>query len=230
MSQITLNLIAIAIFAFTMLSLLGPLLGLSPAAVAIAAATCLGIVTVDRLGWQGRGGNLLIDLLSQRSADYRQRIVHHEAGHFLTAYLLEIPIQAYTLSAWEAWRAGLPGLGGVIFDSAEIEAEIEQGKISAQQLDRYYTVYMAGIAAEQQVYGSAEGGEDDRLRLRSLWRQLDRSQAEGELKLRWSQLQASNLIQRQQSAYDALVTAMTERATVETCCQAIEQHRAEAVT
>lgn len=230
MNPVTLNLIAVSVFSVTMLALVGPLIHISPELLAIATAGGLGLVTVDRFGWEGRGGNLFIDWLSQGSAEYRQRILHHEAGHFLVAYLLDIPITAYTLSAWEAWRAGLPGSGGVVFDADAIEAEIEQGQISAQQLDRYCKVWMAGIAAEQVIYGSAQGGGDDRLMLNTLWRQINRPPAEAPLKQRWAILQAKTLIEREAEAYKALVTAMETREPVESCCETLDQHRTDAIT
>ncbi|MEL6130137.1 MAG: ATP-dependent Zn protease, partial [Cyanobacteria bacterium J06628_4] len=114
MSQITLNIIAISVFSVTMLILLGPLLSVSPEGLATVTAVLLGLVSIDQLGWQGRGGTLLVDWLSQRSPDYCDRIIRHEAGHFLTAYLLGIPIDAYTLTAWETLQAGVNGTGGVV--------------------------------------------------------------------------------------------------------------------
>lgn len=228
MSQITLNLIAISVFSVTMLILLGPLLAISPEGLATVTAALLGLVTVDQLGWQGRGGRLLIDWLSQRSPEYSDRIVRHEAGHFLIAYLLGIPIDAYTLTAWEALRAGVDGNGGVIFKTDDIDRALETGKIGQQAIDRYCTVWMAGIAAEEINYGSAQGGQDDRLKLNLLWRQINRPLAEVPLKQRWSTLQAKTLIEKQPDAYTALVNAMADRRTVSECCELIEQHLASA--
>ena len=225
MNPITLNLIAVSVFSVTMLALVGPLIHLSPAVLAIATAGGFGLVAIDRLSWQGRGGNLLIDWLSQGSVEYRQRILHHEAGHFLVAHLLSIPIEAYTLSAWEAWKAGLPGSGGVIFNTETIEAEIKQGQISAQQLDSYCKVWMAGIAAEQVVYGNTQGGDDDRLKLALLWKQLQRPPAEVPIKQRWAILQAKHLIEKEADAYQALVTAMASHESVAQCYQRIDQSR-----
>lgn len=121
MNPTTLNLLAVSVFAFTLLSLVGPLLNISPGAVAIALTGCAGVVALDRFTWQGKGSNLLIDLLSGQSSEYRQRILHHEAGHFLAAHLLNIPVKSYTLSAWQGIKAGLPGLGGVVVDTSEVE-------------------------------------------------------------------------------------------------------------
>ncbi|MEM6256310.1 MAG: ATP-dependent Zn protease [Cyanobacteria bacterium P01_D01_bin.156] len=224
MSQITLNLIAISVFSVTMLILLGPLLSISPESLATVTATLLGLVSIDQLGWQGRGGNLLIDWLSRQSPEYCDRIVRHEAGHFLTAYLLGIPIDAYTLTAWETLRAGVDGTGGVIFKTDEIDQAVKLGKISQQEVDRYCTVWMAGIAAEEMTYGSAQGGQDDRLKLNLLWQQINRPLAEVPLKQRWSMLQAKTLIEKQPDAYSALIDAMAERRPVDECCNLIEQN------
>ncbi|MEM6350691.1 MAG: ATP-dependent Zn protease [Cyanobacteria bacterium P01_D01_bin.14] len=225
MNPITLNLVAIAIFLTTMLSLLGPLVHITPEVLGIAVAGLAGLIVIDRFGWQGLGGNLLIDWIAQQSPEYRQRIVQHEAGHLLTAHLLGIPVTGYCLSAWEALRAGVPGSGGVQFDASEIEAEVDQGRLSAQQLNRYCTVWMAGIAAEELLYGSAQGGSDDRQQVQALWQQLDRPASEGPLKLRWSTLQAKTLLAKQEPAYQALVAAMTAGASVPDCQAAIETHR-----
>ncbi|ESA32195.1 atp-dependent zn protease [Leptolyngbya sp. Heron Island J] len=224
MSQITLNLIAISVFSVTMLILLGPLLAISPEGLATVTAALLGIAAVDQLGWQGRGGRLLIDWISQRSPEYCDRIVRHEAGHFLTAYLLGIPIADYTLTAWEALHSGVDGNGGVIFKTDDIDRAVAAGKISQQEIDRYCTVWMAGIAAEEITYGSAEGGHDDRLKLNLLWRQINRPLAEVPLKQRWSMLQAKTLIEKEADAYGVLIDAMAERRPVSECCELIERH------
>jgi len=256
MNPTTLNLLAVSVFAFTILSLVGPLLNISPGAVAVTVAGIAGLFAVDRFGAQGAGGNLLVDLVSRQSSEYRQRILRHEAGHFLTAHLLDVPVQSYTLSAWEAMKSGLPGLGGVIFDTESIEADLAAGSLSAQQINRYSIIWMAGIAAENQAYGNAQGGQDDQAKLRLLWQQIkggaspekssEKSTAGSvniapvseppqtiqtqtiravDTQLRWALLQAQTLLEKQASAYEALVEAMASSASVEECCAQIDRHR-----
>jgi len=95
MSQLSINLIAISVFLMTFSVLLGPLINLSPTIPAVATLTVLGLATVDSFSWQGQGGNLLLDWIARMtSAEHRDRIVKHEAGHFLVAHLLGIPIDA----------------------------------------------------------------------------------------------------------------------------------------
>ena len=221
MNQAALNLISITIFVLTMTSLLGPLLHISAAVPAIAVAGIMGIATLDTFNWRGRGSTLLLDWVARFSPDHRARVVRHEAGHFLVAHQLGIPITGYTLSAWEALRQGQSGAAGVSFDTAELAANLAKGTLSAQQVDRYCTVWMAGIAAETLAYGNAEGGSDDRQQLYTLWASFNRSATEASLKERLATLQAKTLLQANQPAYDALVAVMERKAPLSECYEAL---------
>lgn len=224
MNQATLNLIAISIFVMTFSALLSPFLQISPFVPAIATITVLGIVTLDSFSWQGRGGNLLLDWFASFSPAHRERVTHHEAGHFLVAQQLQIPVTTYTLSAWETLKQGLPGTGGVQFDLQELESELQQGKLSAQLLDRYCIVWLAGAAAEMMVYGTVEGGADDRQKLRAVLTKLGYPNSQVEQKERWAALQARTILQENQSAFEALVAAMTQRTPVADCHVIVESH------
>lgn len=228
MSKTSLNLIAILVFAMTLSTLLGPLLSISPYVPAIAIAVVLGFATLDTFSWQGQGGTLLIDWLASASPNHRARIVRHEAGHFLVAHLLGIPITGYALSAWEAFKQGQPGQGGVAFDDRELASQLQQGTITAGMLNRYGTVWMAGIAAETLVYGNAEGGAEDRQKLRTVLAQVGRLAA-FEQQERAFALQARHLLETHRDAYGALIAAMEKREPVESCCQAIAQHQPSAI-
>ncbi|WP_193197051.1 ATP-dependent Zn protease [Nostoc sp. MG11] len=221
MSQTALNLVAISIFLITLSTLLGPFIHLSPTVPALATFTILGIATLDSFGLQGKGGTIFLDWIAGFSPEHRDRIVHHEAGHFLVAYLLDIPVTNYTLSAWEAWKQGQVGQGGVTFDDAELATQLEMGKISAQMLDRYCTIWMAGIAAETLVFDNAEGGTDDKNKLAGVLTVLGFSEFICQQKQRFHALQAKNLLQENWSSYQALVKAMQQRASVEDCQSAI---------
>jgi hypothetical protein len=224
MRDTTLNAIAVVIFATTMASLLGPVVHLSPAVVAGVAATGLGVFALDQLNLQGRIGNLITDALAWFSPDHRQRVIHHEAGHLLVALLLDIPVQGYTLTTWEAWRRGLPGQGGVIFGFEDDAVSGDRlTTLTPQWLDRYSQVWMAGLAAEQMVYGNALGGDGDVQALRQLWRGLGKSDLEATIKQRWATLQVKTLLENHQPAFEALVQAMAERASVATCRDLVQQ-------
>ncbi len=222
MGQLTLNLVAITIFLVTMATLLGPLLKIPQAVPVIAIATVLSIAVLDQACWNGIIGNLLTDRVSRFSEEKRQRVLHHEAGHFLVAFLLDIPVTDYSLTAWDAWRKGLPGIGGVQFDTTSLEEPLAAGQIPAQVLNRYCTVWMAGIAAEKKVYGEAKGGQDDRQKFGILWQQLQRPFQEGQVRQRWAVLQAKSLLDKHADAYTSLVTAMAEGTPAAECITLLE--------
>ncbi len=222
MQQTGLNIIAIAIFTMTLSCLLGPILNISPFIPAATTFGILGLVTVDTLSLNNRGVTLLLDLFA--SAEQRQRVIHHEAGHFLTAYFLGLPITGYTLTAWEALKQGHYGRGGVIFDTQELTEKPFQLEERRLTLDRLCTVWMAGIAAEKLVYETAEGGQEDVQQLRMALGLAGLSpQAYGQ-KERWAQLQATNLLKRYQQSYEALVTAMEARKSVAECYRVIQEN------
>lgn len=222
MQQTALNLIAIGVFLMTFSSLLSPLFHISPFVPAAATFGIMGLATVDTLSWKGKGVTLLLDIFA--SPQQRERVIHHEAGHFLTAYFLGIPITGYTLTAWEAFKQGKQGVGGVEFDTLALEEKsLKLGEMRLT-LERFCTVWMAGIAAENLVYGSSEGGGEDRRKVKTVLNMAGLRDTVYQQKERWAQLQASNLIEKHQPAYKALVTAMKERASVEDCCRVIQAH------
>lgn len=223
MRPITLNIIAVTIFLMTLSVLLGPLIHLSPTIPASIVFVLLVLGAVDAWGLQGQGSSIVLDILEGSSGQTRERIIHHEAGHFLAAHLMEIPVSGYALNAWEAFQQGQKAQGGVRFNDEELLKQLQQGQISAQLLDRYCTVWMAGIAAEQLVYRAASGGSDDRQKIRILWRQLQRSATEAKIKERWAILQAKAILEKHQSAYEALVEAMIQRTPVAECYRLLEQ-------
>jgi hypothetical protein len=216
-NDISLNLIAITIFAFVLASLVGPLVNLSPVIPATLAGGLLVLATVDTLGWQNRGSTLLVDAIAQFSSAHRDRILHHEAGHFLVAHALEIPITGYSLNAWEAFRQGQPGNGGVRFDTQTLEASLSQGQLPATVVDRYCIVWMAGIAAELLTYDEAEGGLGDRQQIRTLYQLIRQSPDAAQQKERWAILQAKTLLQTNETAYTELLKAMRDRKSVADC-------------
>jgi hypothetical protein len=224
MRQVSLNTIALIIFTMTLSVLLGPLIHLPSEIPAIATFCLLGLVTIDTWQLRGQGVTILLDWLGGYSPEKRQRILHHEAGHFLVAYLLNIPIHGYALNAWEAFKQGQKAQGGVRFNDVELTTELQQGKLSTQLLDRYCTVWMAGIMAEKLVYGKAEGGSEDREKLRLLLTQLKRPITEIKIKENWAMLQAKYYLETHKLAYEKLVEAMNEGKSVSDCDQIIQEH------
>ncbi|WRH66255.1 MAG: ATP-dependent Zn protease [Planktothrix sp. GU0601_MAG3] len=205
--------------------LLSPVLNISPFIPAGITFFLLGVATLDVFQFQGQGASLLVDGLAGTSASTRERILHHEAGHFLVAYLMEIPIQGYALNGWEAFKQGFKAQGGVQFADQLLWEQLKQGQISSQVLDRYCAVWMAGIAAETLIFKKAEGGREDRDKIIAIWTQLQRPLSEAKIKERWAILQAKTLIETHKVAYFDLVEAMRNRASVEDCCRRIKQFK-----
>ena len=222
MPQTALNLIAIGIFLMTMTCLLGPIFHIPPVVPAALTFGILSLATADTLSWNSRGVSLLLDLFA--SKEQRQRIINHEAGHFLAAYFLGIPITGYTLTAWEVLKQGQLGRGGVNFDTDSLTNkpfELEKMRLT---LERFCTVWMAGVAAEKFVYGNAQGGAEDRQQLKQALMMAGFPEAAFPRKERWAQLQATNLLTRNEKSYSALVKAMSRRASVEECYGIIQKH------
>jgi hypothetical protein len=216
--KISLNLVAICIFGMTLSSLVAPLVRVSSTIpIAIIFAIVVG-ATLDSFFFRSTAATLILDTIAGTSSEYRQRILHHEAGHFLVAYLLDIPISGYTLSAWESIRQGRAAQGGVTFAPPPPE-------ISAELLQKYCTVWMAGIAAEKSLYDRAEGGDEDRQKLCGVLFLAGKQQQEIVNQENLATLQAKSLIQNHRTAYQSLVTAMSARQSVIDCCKEIDQLR-----
>lgn len=215
------DLLAIAIFTITMMSLVGTMVGLSPivpAAIAIALLSAWGI---DIGFWQGKFGAYTQAWLRARDPKYRERVSYHEAGHFLAAHVLGFKVINYAI-------AGIVGqsLGEVLasesFSGIEggVEIEIGADSNSVNLLDRYCTVYMAGIAAEQLMCeGETEGGLDDIQRLRQAISSLPNPMVQE----RWALLNAKNLLSDRRSVLVALAEQMQNGASIEVCYQTIDQ-------
>ncbi|MEA5418705.1 ATP-dependent Zn protease [Spirulina sp. CCNP1310] len=221
LQQTTLNLIAIGVFLMVMSVLLGPLIQLPAAVPAGATLSFMVLFAADTLAWQGRGGNLLVDAVARLSPQHRDRVLYHEAGHFLVAYAYGLPITGYTLSAWEAWRQGKPGFGGVEWTATDGPGDRPGPVLQKQWLDRFCIIAMAGIAAERLQYGSVEGGNDDRQQVSQALTALGQPQQQVAAKQQWAELQAKMLIQNHQAAYEALVAGMRSRSSVADCVQSL---------
>jgi hypothetical protein len=213
--QISLNLVAICVFGMTLSSLLAPLFNISSTIpISIIFAIVVG-ATVDGFFLNSMWATLVVDAIARSNPAYRQRIAEHEAGHFLVAYLLGIPITGYTLSAWESMRQGHAAQGGVMFAPPP-------ANISTQLLQQYCTVWMAGIAAEKLIYDRSIGGSEDRQKLRGVLFLAGKQQQEIVHQENLAALQAKTLIQANWDAYQALVIATLDRTAVADCCRQID--------
>ena len=213
--QISFNLIAICVFAMTISSLVTPLLNISSTLPILSIFAIIVVTTVDGFFLNSTVATIILDTIASTNPAYRQRIIEHEAGHFLVAYLLDIPITGYTLSAWESFRQGQSAQGGVMFAPPPAD-------ISSQLLQKYCTVWMAGIAAEKSIYSGSEGGTEDLQKLRGVLFLAGKQQQEIVSQENLATLQARTLIKDRWAAYQALVIAMSNRAAIADCCHQID--------
>ncbi|KAM0871808.1 hypothetical protein ACQ4PT_039141 [Festuca glaucescens] len=147
--------------------------------------------------------------------DYQERIAKHEAAHFLISYLTGLPILGYSLDI---------GKEHVNLVDKQIEKLIYSGKLDQKELDRLAVITMAGLAAEGLEYDKVVGQSAD---LFSLQRFLNRTKPpltkdQQQNLTRWAVLIAASLLKNNKAAHDALVSAMSQKATVLGCIEAIE--------
>ncbi|MFP3386311.1 hypothetical protein R0J92_22995, partial [Tritonibacter sp. SIMBA_163] len=80
------------------------------------------------------------------------------------------------------------------FDTTALEQAGTQPNQVNLMLDRFCTVWCAGMAAETLQYGNAEGGGDDRAQLQSVLNDFGYPQNQRQQKEEWAKLQAKSLI------------------------------------
>ncbi len=154
--------VGIAVAAVTAAAVLGPPLGLSPAWIALAVGLALGGLSLDAARFGGRGGHLLAEALPGGRARLR-RIAIHEAGHVLVAAEEAMAVRQVLVGSLACLRQGLAACG-----STELEPPAH-ARLAAEDLRRWSRVLQAGMAAEVLIYGSSQGGSDDRALLGRLW-------------------------------------------------------------
>ncbi|KAF7834219.1 uncharacterized protein G2W53_009078 [Senna tora] len=147
--------------------------------------------------------------------DYQERIARHEAAHFLTAYLLGLPILDYSLDI---------GKEHVNLIDERLQKLIYSGQLDAKELDRLAVVAMAGLAAEGLTYDKVVGQSAD---LFTLQRFINRSKPQlskdqQQNLTRWAVLFAASLIKNNKAIHEALMEAMSKKASVVECIKAIE--------
>ncbi|CAB4283596.1 unnamed protein product [Prunus armeniaca] len=211
-----------AAFLFTVVGttgFLGLLAGQLPGDWGFFVPYLLGSISLIVLGVGSTAPGLLQAAISSFSSffpDYQERIARHEAAHFLVAYLLGLPILGYSLDI---------GKEHVNLIDERLEKLIYSGQLDAKELDRLAVVAMAGLAAEGLTYDKVIGQSAD---LFSLQRFINRSKPqlskEQQQNLtRWAVLFAGSLLKNDKEIHEALITAMSNKATILECIEAIEK-------
>ncbi|MCU0529447.1 MAG: hypothetical protein MUD04_08130 [Cyanobium sp. Prado107] len=186
----------VAVALITLVAVIGPLLGLSPAWIALLAALALGGLTVDAAGFAGRGGHLLAEALPGGQARLR-RIAVHEAGHVLVAAEEALPVRRVLVGSLACLQAGLPAGGSTEF------APPEHAKLPLEDLRRWSRVLQAGMAAEALIYDDSIGGADDRALLGRLWGLSGHDVATAQREQRRARREIDQLLRRRRGDLEA---------------------------
>lgn len=183
-------------------------------------AAILGLAMADSIFL---GGSCLAQI-SSYWPPYRRRILVHEAGHLLTAYLMGCPIRGVILDPIAAMQMGIQGQAGTQFWDENLQSELSQGRLSSTAFDRYCMVLFAGIAAEALIYGEAEGGENDENLFRSICVLLQPPFSVPQMsnQARWAVLQSYNLLKWHKDAHKAAVKALERGGSLSNVIRSIE--------
>jgi hypothetical protein len=152
----------VAVLLVSLAAVAGPLVGIPPWLIALAAGLALAALTADAAFLGGRGGHLLAEALPGGLGRLR-RIALHEAAHGLVAQAEAVPVRRVLVGSWAALQAGLASGGSTEFEGPAA------AKMPLVDLRRWSRVLLAGMVAEELVYGGSIGGADDRAQLGRLW-------------------------------------------------------------
>ncbi|KAJ0079714.1 hypothetical protein Patl1_22716 [Pistacia atlantica] len=209
--------------AVSLLSPVDEILGSIERNLQLAAA--VGGIAAWNVSFNGGVGSLVLDTIGHTfSQKYHNRVIQHEAGHFLIAYLVGILPKGYTLSSLEALQkeGSLNVQAGTAFVDFEFLEEVNSGKVSATTLNRFSCIALAGVATEYLLYGYAEGGLADINKLDSLLKGLGFTQKKADSQVRWAVLNTVLLLRRHQAARAKLAEAMSMGKSVASCIDIIE--------
>lgn len=194
-----------------------------------AVVAFIFVGTLDQIATGGSIEALLLDSLGRLlSSKYRERVARHESGHFLVSYLIGILPKSYTLSSFDAvfrrTHVSLqPQQAGTTFVDYDFQEEIKSGKLSAQSLNRFSCVALAGVASEYLTYGIAEGGLADIQQLDSLLKGLNFTQKKADSQVRWAVLNTVSILRRHQGLQAKLALAIAQGKSVGDCIFLIEE-------
>ena len=187
---------------------LGTAVGVDPLLTFIPGT--LALLAADQLLYRGAYFETVYQTLFP---EYKEKIIYHEAGHFLLAYLMGVPVRDVVTSAVEAMKnPEIKGSAGTVFFDTKLAEEIDAQKVTRTSIDRLSIVIMAGIAAEAIKYGRAEGGVSDEQALSGFLTTIQPPWGIGRIQgqARWAVSQAICLLREHQDAYNALAETLSK--------------------
>ncbi|KAF9670019.1 hypothetical protein SADUNF_Sadunf13G0024800 [Salix dunnii] len=201
--------------------------GFSTQQILLFSLGLLFLWTLDSVSFNGGLGSLVLDTVGHTfSQKYHNRVIQHEAGHFLIAYMVGILPRGYTLTSLEALQkdGSLNVQAGTAFVDFEFLEEVKTGKVSATTLNRFSCIALAGVAAEYLLFGYAEGGLADINKLDMLIKGLGFTQKKADSQVRWSVLNTILMLRRHEGARAKLAEAMAMGLSVGCCIGIIEDN------
>jgi hypothetical protein len=186
----------LAVLLVSLAAVFGPYLGLSPWWTTLFTAFALGALSLDAARFGGRGGHLLAEALPGGEARLR-RVARHEAGHALLAQAEGLSVRRVLVGSLASLQAGLSGGGSTEFDPpATVRLPIDD-------LRRWSRVLLAGMAAEELLYGESLGGSDDRALLGRLWGLSGHDVATAQMEQRRARREVDQWLRRHQDELEA---------------------------
>lgn len=158
---------------------------------------------------------------------YRARLVRHEAAHVLVGHVLGLPLAdisvnpaaaAATFYDFRDEQKSVLGLGERVPGPPKYVA-------STASIETLAVVSLAGIMAEVDEYGDAEGGAADLNQLQAIYDTTKLTRDDQIAITRWAALQAHLILKRNAAPLEALVAALNARSgatTVADCIRALE--------
>jgi len=177
------------------------------------------------------------------SPTYKERVLRHEAAHFLLAYLFGLPVTQYSVSIgyevrhfsgdttmlYAFFHQGRASVASGICSTpiclkSRLEKALTAGRVPSEDVAALGVVAMAGAACEALQYGTCQGQQADLL---DLQRVLDRaeermSDKEQQNATVWATYTAAMLLNKHSDAHERLVECLRANKTVSECFQAIE--------
>lgn len=170
----------------------------------VPALALADAVLLKGAGWE--------TLRRRMDPERHRRVVAHEAGHVLVAFLLGCPVQSIFTSAWDGLLArdamGAPATTRFVVPG--LADDLSAQAMSRWAIGRFAIVLMAGVAAEAEVLGNAEGGGDDEATLRQLAAAARMDLRETRGLAAWAAANAVLLIRQHQPMFAALNDALVD--------------------
>ena len=193
----------LAVAGCTGLAVFGPLVGLSPAWIALLIGGGLLGLTVDASQLEGMGGHLLAEALPGGRSRLR-RVARHEAGHWLVAQQEKLAVRRVLVGTRACLEAGLRCNGATEFDLPD------QVRLPLEDLRRWSRVLQAGMVAEALLEGEARGGADDRALLGRIWGLSGQDVATAQREQRRARREVEQMLKKRLDELDGVAERLLE--------------------